>query len=69
MIAAVSTKDPWTGTPGRTFDVIAIRSPEEERDVAIRAAKAAVEFIIKEFGQDEAATLTINDCLELYLDL
>jgi hypothetical protein len=66
---ATTTKDPWTGTVGRDVDVVVIQSPDQNLDIAIRIAKASVENIIREFGSDEAGRLTINEILELDLDL
>ena len=66
MILA-TVQDPWTGTNGRQVQVLRIHTPEQQQEMAIRVATAAVAWCIEEFGEEEASRLTLNEILQLFV--
>lgn len=63
----VNRRNQWTGTRGNTPQVTIVHSP----DVAMqkKIAHAAVEFILDEFGEEEANRLTLNEMIECLIEL
>jgi hypothetical protein len=66
MILATN-QDTWTGTRGRQAHVIRVSTPEEQLEMEIRVAVAAVASVMEKVGSEAALKLTLSDILERYL--
>lgn len=63
----LNPRSEWTGTLGVHPQLTIIRTPDNEMQKKI--AHAAVDFILEEFGEEEAHRLTLYEMIECLVEL
>lgn len=63
----IDRRSSWNGTPGMSTELRIVHAPNP--DAEKRIARAAVDFIIDQFGSEEAAGMTLDQMIECFCDL